>query len=131
MPTDYGTSLDVVKDIPLTPQSASGMRNLANAIVRRLTTPRGGLAYAPDYGFDVRDLLNETVTPSFVAATQDSIAREVEKDERVLTCSAQLVSVSGRVTIALAITPVQGVAFSFVLKVDQLTLEILNTRTQP
>src|SRR5947208_3071152 len=88
--TDFGADLAALPDLDPRWPLQSGGRNLAEAIARRLQTPRGGLFYAPDYGTDVRGWLNEAMTGDDVFRAQVAIEAECEKDERVRSASADL-----------------------------------------
>jgi phage baseplate assembly protein W len=55
----------------------SGRRALAEACIRRLTTPRGGLFYAPNYGTDVREMLMARLDEARLAGWLRSCARMI------------------------------------------------------
>jgi hypothetical protein len=61
----------------------SGNTALAQAIARRLTTPRGGLFYDTNYGTDLRLYLNEGMTNEAQSRIKAAIESECAKDERV------------------------------------------------
>lgn len=122
----FGSDIDMFDDLPLRFNLARGWRNLANAILRRLTTPRGSLPYAPEYGFDVRSLLNGSANDATIPTLQQEIAREVEKDPRVATCAATLVytASSNSLQIQLRLATTAG-PWRLVVAVDQLTAQVL------
>lgn len=126
MSADFGTGLDMTTDLPLRWSFASGPRNLANAIARRLITQRGTLVGAPDYGFDVRQYILATLTRAQQSSLQGAIARECEKDERVLAASvtATINAAAFTLTLAISLSTADG-PFSFVLSVGALTVQIL------
>ena len=68
----------------------SGRRALAEALARRLQTPRGSLFYAPDYGLDLREMLNMRVTQGDLFAWKAAVEQEIRRDERVLSVNADL-----------------------------------------
>lgn len=108
----------------------SGRRVVAEAVVRRLSTPRGGLHYAPDYGLDLREFLNEGFTPRQLFTLKSSIEAEVEKDPRIQSCTATLDTPStDRLRIRLSITDAEG-PFRLVLSVDQLTVDLLRVEAE-
>lgn len=124
---DFGTGIDGVSDLPIRFNTVSGFRNLGNNIARRLQTPRGSLPWAPNDGYDVRALLSEGFTDlSFIIS---AIEAEVEKDERVLSCSASYSFSGSRLILTLSVSTAAG-PFTLVLGVDALTVEILNGVTQ-
>lgn len=57
-----------------------GRECLAQAIGRRLGTPKGGLFYDQSYGYDLTDLLSSAVSPFVV---QQQVQSEILADERV------------------------------------------------
>ena len=66
----------------------SGVAALTQALLRRLTTPRGGLFYDPNYGTDIRAWVGETTTPDRVSTLQQQIAYarfNVELQRQTLT----------------------------------------------
>lgn len=121
---DLGSDIAGLDDIDPTMPTVEGRRCLIQSIARRLITPRGGLWYDPDYGYDLRQYLSGiTVSAGAIAS---GVEAEAEKDERVEQASASVVF-SGRVlTVRLAISDSQG-PFSFSLAIDQVTATILTT----
>lgn len=126
MAVDFGTDWDVVTDLGARLTTASGIRNLGNALARRLTSPRGCLSYDLNYGYDIRLLLSAALTPAQVSAVQGAIERECEKDDRVRSCSAVLTHIpqAQSLTIVLSIETAAG-PFSLVLGVDKVTVTVL------
>jgi hypothetical protein len=98
---------------------------IAQAIVRRFLTPRGGLLDDADYGLDLRGYCNRGVTQQDLRTLQSRCVAEVNKDDRVSsatvgtsTTSANSLSVSVRITPAdPAFNP-----FTLVLAVDSETI---------
>lgn len=130
MADTFGTDLDCITDIGPSMALAANARNMGNAIARRLTTPRGSLIYDPDYGFDVRALLNAGTTDNGAAITQSQIANEVVKDERIGSCDPTFVFVqsTGQLIITLSITLSNGAPFTLVLSATALTVTILQVQ---
>lgn len=82
---------------------------VAQAVYRRLTTPRGGLIDDPDYGLDVRSFLHKGMTPAEVRAIAGQIRLEILKDERVLDAEVRLRDVSmRRFTLEIACVTATG-----------------------
>jgi phage baseplate assembly protein W len=80
---DVGIDVDALTDVPLDWSLCSGLRNLGNALGRRLRTVLGALASDPNYGFDLRDMLNAGVDASRLSALRGQVVAEIEKDQRV------------------------------------------------
>lgn len=119
---DLGSDFSCVDDVGPSLAVVSGRRALINSIARRLITPRGGLFYAPDYGYDTRQFLSGiTAAPSAIAA---GVVAEAEKDERVDQASAVVTFVGNTLNIRLEIADGGG-PFTFVLSIDKVTVEIL------
>lgn len=62
---------------------ADDYRGLAESLIRRLLTPRGGLIDDPSYGDGIISHLNHGLTVPLVTATQSRIEDELKKDDRV------------------------------------------------
>ncbi len=124
---ESGVDIDCILDVGKSLALARGLRNLGNALARRLVTPRGGLFYDPNYGLDVRAFLNAAFTAQQLAQVQADITAEVSKDERVE--DPQVTVVSNVQTGSMAITIVCELAegpFQFLVSVNALTVELLN-----
>lgn len=123
---NLGVGLAVVSGLPKRWTFASGKTNLANSIARRLQTERGTLAYAPDEGLDVRDLLSEGVTQANLVTWQAAITRECEKDERVEGADVTITpnDTGDEATIEIALESTEG-DVTLVLSVDKLTVTLL------
>lgn len=128
MATNFGTDLQAVEGFRF--RKVSGLENLAIALLRRLTTPRGGLFYDLTYGTDLRNFLNRAYAPDDTAITweieQRAIA-EVMKDPRVYDAGATfefgtLQDRTGKLvlTIVTAIGP-----FKLVLKAEEVNSEVI------
>lgn len=125
--TDFGTDIALVSDLAPVWGFATGQTNLLNAILRRLTIPRGGLFYDPDYGFDVPGLLNVALSPIDVARIKGGIAAEVRKDPRVESVAVDAVFTFATKTLqlTLSITTALG-PFDLVLAATSVTVEVLS-----
>ena len=98
-------------------------------LLLRLDQPRGlddGTDEGAEYGFDVRALLNESMTPQRLLEAIVNIELEALKDDRVDTCSAsrsRFDSMTRTLFILLDITTARGPhALSIVATPDNLTL---------
>ncbi len=132
MPTDYGSDISVVADIDLTGRIVTGKRLVAEAIARRLMTPRGGLIGDPHYGYDVSQFLNDDMSPADLAAMVSSITEECLKDERVLGAEVlyEIETVDASRTqqlLTLTITlEISDGTFDLVLGVDDVGVALLS-----
>ena len=69
---DFGFDVDATFGLnPFLPL-VSGLANLGQELLHRLSTPRGSLPYDADYGYDLRELLNETMTSAAIRTTSSS-----------------------------------------------------------
>jgi hypothetical protein len=84
-PLGYGTDLSCVTDITADAAEVDpfSRQAVAEAVTRRLITPRGGVIDDPDYGFDVRAFCNRGTTPAGLRAIADQCRTEALKDDRV------------------------------------------------
>jgi len=121
--TDYGKDILIGKVV----STESGLKNLMNALVRRLSTPLGGLFYDPDYGLDVRSFLNGEINQNSIDTIRVSVEQELEKDERVRTCRCDLQFTESTFALRLNIqvTPYIGKVFTLVVSVDKLSVKLL------
>lgn len=108
-PVGYGVDLSCTTDLhedmrEVDPNSYEG---IAEAILRRWTCPRGQNADDPDYGRDVRQILNRGLTNAELRAEAGLLRAEAEKEETVEDCEVGLVlDVRDRsVTISAVVTP--------------------------
>jgi len=128
---DFGADLDFVDDIPLNDSLASGLKNLGNALARRLITPRGTLRYDLGYGTDVRQYLNEGVTRADVSAIVAAIQQELESDERVLRANVEKINLNeaaSSLTVEIRIDTDEG-PFTLVLAIGTVSAEVLKVST--
>jgi len=123
---ETGVDLDCIADTGKSFTLAKSVRNIGNALARRLTTPRGGLFYDGNYGIDVRSYLNAGMTSGQISQVQADIAAEVSKDPRVenpiVTVTTDLPAASMSITIACEIA---DAPFEFQVAVSALTVELI------
>lgn len=126
MATDFGVDVSCVEDLDPAFELVTGPRAVAQAIARRLMTPRGGLFYAGSYGYDLRQHLNGTIEPGDEFVIAQAIEAQAEQDERVrgasVTVSHEGLTELLRVRIVLVLD--EG-PFDLVLGVSAVTVEIL------
>ena len=119
----YGVDIDCLLGVGFVFGLASGRQNLANALGRRLITPRGGLFYDPDYGFDVRSYLNIALTRTKMGELVSGIEDECRKDPRVQNVVAQATPIGSPLVdlvINLLVTPAAGPSFPLELSIADL-----------
>jgi phage baseplate assembly protein W len=122
---ELGTDISCFPDLDPMFVLVSGKLNLAQAIARRLQTPRGGLFYDLDYGFDLRAYCNETITDFSLYALRASIEAECEKDERVLKASSIITApLDGKLSVSIELTTAEG-PFKLILAASAVTVELL------
>jgi phage baseplate assembly protein W len=108
----------------------SGFENLRERLLRRLTTPRGSLYYDPDYGMDVRLLLNEGMSAENQYEFAVLIAAELEKDEAVFQALVFFAVLDQtRVRIRSEVLTSDDTV-NFILDLDRVTSEVLNAATE-
>ncbi len=122
---DYGTALSCVNDIDAASRTVTGNRVVAEALARRLMTPRGRLIGYPNYGYDLTQFVNADLSPRDLAGIKVGIVAECEKDERVESVDANVVlATDGTLTVTIAVVGTKG-PFTLVLGVSQVTVELL------
>ena len=111
--SDLGSDFHCDTDIDANLSTVEGRRCLAEALARRLQTPKG--MYFPDkhYGFDISEYVGSSVPEAVI---KHGIRKECLKDERVLDASVELntVQVAGQMVLApeITVTDSQG-TFTF------------------
>jgi hypothetical protein len=126
-PNDLGTDINLVTDLAGVWGLALGPTNLINALLRRLSTPRGGLFYDPDYGYDLMSQVNSAITESDIETMNGSIVDELRKDSRVLSVTVGLVFTFATKTlqVTISIETADG-PFDLVLAASAVTVELLS-----
>jgi phage baseplate assembly protein W len=124
--TDFGSDLSATSDLDPTFTLVGGHRVVAEACIRRLTTPRGGLFYAPNYGTDVREMLAARLDATRLSGWKSRIESELRKDDRVQSARAEITldAAAERAVIAVSVATVDG-PFSFTLAASALSVELL------
>jgi phage baseplate assembly protein W len=122
---DYGTDLSCTSDLSPALVTVSGRRIILEACVRRLMTPLGSLRRHPQYGYDVRDELNDDLGPGDLARIGAAVAVQLLRDTRLVavTCRATL-DRAGALTIDCTLTDGVG-PFRGVFAVSDATVAIL------
>jgi len=110
--------------------TVSGRQALAEAILRRLTTRRGGLFYAPSYGYAIVEIIGSSVSASEIeqrVVEQCLLEEEVED----ATCTATFTDAGGTRSVAIDIkaTDAKG-PFDLTLNASELTISALLEGTE-
>ena len=126
MATDFGQDVSLFPDLDGSGALVYGFTCLAQALLRRLTTPRGGLFYDPGYGTDIRGFLGESLGSNATGAIQQAIESEVTQDERVLNATATVTFIPAANTLIAHLTVQTGDGpFSLVIAITSLTVTLL------
>jgi phage baseplate assembly protein W len=94
-PFGYGRDISCVRDLDPGVE-VEGVTALAQALARRLDTPRGGLVDDPDFGFDLRSQLNKGSTQAEMNSLAARIRNELTKDDRVSMVSVTVAPLDTR-----------------------------------
>lgn len=131
----YGTDLYMF-DRLVTGRMATGVTLLAQAIYRRLTTPRGTLDDGDEgvvYGLDLAEFLGRQATPDAIANTGPALEAEILKDDRIASVTAVASAVTGAdglttTTVEITAIPYDETAaapFAMTLAVSDVTVSLL------
>lgn len=84
-PLGFGSDMSCVDDLTedMAEVDGSTTRALAEALIRRIGTPRGSVLDAPDYGIDLRSYLHRGSTQSELLGLAGDVSNEWRKDDRV------------------------------------------------
>lgn len=106
----YGTDVSCVQDFApdLALVDPFSSRAIGEAVIRRLTCPRGRMPDDPSYGIDLRSFCNRGVPASELRALEGTIRNEVAKDDRIdeFTVDLTMTSAAKTIRVALTITPI-------------------------
>ena len=135
MSTDYGRDTSCTTSLR-TGRFVTGARLVAEAIYRRLTTPRGMLRGGEDeanYGLDLTELCGATDIKTLTASLPGQIESEVTKDERIDSVSVEVLAVTEgpetTFTIQISCTLLEGETFELQLLASAVTVELLGITT--
>lgn len=128
--SDLGVDVNAVDDLDPLFTPVSGRLAHAQAIARRFGTQRGSLANigdSSDYGYDLRELLNDDTGPRAPFEIATNMEREALKDERTLSARATVTLISGRLSAVLALSDANG-PFTLTLVASAVTVELLKVQ---
>jgi phage baseplate assembly protein W len=122
---DFGSDVGCYPDLDPSFATVTALSVLGQDLARRLETPRGGLFYDSQYGTDVREMVNDSITLTNSQKRQTEIASEVLKDERVRRVTVTInYSPDASVLIKLMVETAAG-PFTFILNVTAITVSLL------
>lgn len=130
MTTSFGRDTSCTDSLR-TGRFASGVRLVAEACYRRLTTPRGKLRGGEEeanYGFDLNDLVGSTASTSDEAALPGKIESELAKDPRVESVAVTVLATrtGPATTFQIAVEVVTGAGpFTLNIGISEVSVELL------
>ncbi len=131
----YGSDIYMF-DRLVTGRTATGVTLLAQAVYRRLTTPRGTLDDGDDgvvYGLDLGEFVGRQATPDAIANIGPALEAEILKDDRVASVEVTASAITGKdglvtTTVSLRVVPYDETAaapFAMTLAVADVTVSLL------
>ena len=127
-PADYGSTISCTFDLDPMGATVSGLTALSQALIRRITTPRGRLLTDPNYGYDITGELNDDVTTQQVGAIGSNVDQEFLKDQRVFASSTTVaLQADGSLDVSSQVQSALG-PFSLVLNVSAVTVSIIQAQ---
>jgi hypothetical protein len=131
-----GCGIACTTGFPLVMRLCWGEENLQNAAIRRLNADEACLAYIgddPNYGYNLVKQLNKSfdrTQPGALAAVGSQVRAELEKDERLNSVTARVVSGQDNDAQAGLLVFVEGESsagpFALVAGVGEMTVERIN-----
>lgn len=120
--TRYGVDLKCVADVDsrMSETSDDTVESLAQDLYHRVTTPRGGVPDAQDFGEDLAAYLSGDVQPGDLRSIEGRVASECQKDDRVSRVEVSITQPDPRsFTCTIRVTPENPdlVAFSLIIPV--------------
>lgn len=116
---DFGHDLACLTDLDVAQSEVSGLATLAQALVRRLQCPLGGLIGDPNYGYFIIGEIDDDVDASDIARITSNMDREFAKDERVVY-STTTGSLAGGVLITTSTVFTSAGPFKLVLGISTI-----------
>lgn len=126
----YGTDTWAVNGVR-TGRLVTGALLVAQALYRRLITPRGTLFYDTSYGFDLSEFVGEVGPELAAVAIPGRVRNELLKDDRVseVDVSVEIVTEGAETTLVVSITATlydTGETFALTVGASSVTTELLN-----
>jgi hypothetical protein len=110
-----------VLDVDWALSTADGFTALGQQILRRLTTPLGGLENDPTYGFDIRDLVGATLSASVI---EQRVLEQVQAEEEVQRCAVRVTQNADSIVIEIRVQAISGTGL-LTLNQGALTMQAL------
>lgn len=126
---EFGSDLSTFPDLDVKGTQISETRSVVECCLRRLITPIGALSYDPEFGYDLRDLLNDDLTDAELVRHASRVEIEIEKDERVRSASASLAWDPVRpftLVVRVTATLIDDRTFDFTAAISQLDVSIFS-----
>lgn len=120
----WGNDVSTFPDLDPTFTLLDSRRIVAEAVARRLTTPRGSLVDNPLYGFDVRTLLHASASPAQRASWEQQIEAQAIADERVQAAQVSLVKQDRGWRVGVRLVTADG-PFRLVVSVNDVRAALL------
>lgn len=112
-----GTDISGVRSLDRGWSVVTGNAALAEAILRRLTTPRGGLWYSLVYGFDLQSVIGSTLPMSVVnQRVQEQVLLEEEAADA--SVDSTLDARTGLLTVVISVVAAEG-DFTLTIGIDE------------
>lgn len=127
---DFGRDVTTTTEGMVTGRLSSGLRLVAEAIVRRLTTAKGELPGGreeADYGLDVQSFLGADFMRGELAAIKARIEAEVRQDPRIDRVVADVVFENGGLQIAVECATSNG-PFELVMLATETSIEVIGIK---
>lgn len=116
--------LSLATDLSADCRVVSGRMALAEALIRRWSTPRGRLIDDPNYGTSLADSLNDDMRVGDIVRLQAAAEAEARKDERVADISSTALFVGNALTLTFSITDGEG-PFTLTIAVTSVSVSLL------
>lgn len=124
MAVSLGSDLSCVADIDPAGGEVTERLLLAQALIRRLTTPRGRLIDDANYGYDLNQWLNADVSPAELAQIQSQSQAECLKDERCQSATVTVTFLANVMIVSIALVSALG-PFQLVASINGITPQLL------
>lgn len=129
MAIDYGSDLSCLDDLEEECRAIADPRLIiAQALVRRWSTPRGMLLDDPDYGTDLAEFMHDEVDDLSLARMRAEARAEALKDERVVDCTVVETTYNAATSVLTFVFAVEcaETAIRLVVAVDAVNVSLLS-----
>lgn len=121
-PHGYGSDISCDSDVDPTAREVDGFSTLAlaEALVRRLDTPRGSLPDDKNYGISITSYLNRGATAADLRQLAGQIRAELALDDRVASLTVRVApnGVGSNLSIEIATKPIDPNLATFTLTLN-------------